>query len=97
MEFEAGEDYLVIRGRSEAARGRVEVRLTRESSALWALEVRNPSTSAYDLVYLKNILSLTKVADAVDVKFSTDRPLELVFKSPDGSRVRFLLAPTAAE
>ena len=94
IEFEAGEDYLVMRGRAEGRRG-VEVRLTRESSALWDLEVRNPSTSTYDLAYLKNVLSLTKVADAVDIMFSTDRPLEMVFKSAEGSRVAFLLAPTA--
>jgi len=94
MEFEAGEDYLVMRGKAEGRRG-VEVRLTRDSAALWALEVKNPAASAYDLAYLNNVLSLTKVAEAVDVKFSSDRPLELVFKSVEGSRVRFLLAPTA--
>ncbi|GAB6148243.1 DNA polymerase sliding clamp [Stetteria hydrogenophila] len=94
IEFEAGEDYLVMRGRAEGRRG-VEVRLTRDSAALLGLEVKAPSTSAYDLSYINNVLSLTKVAEAVDVKFSTDKPLEMVFKSVEGSTVRFLLAPTA--
>ncbi len=93
---EAEDDTLKFKARGEGARS-VEVRLTSESSSLLYLDVHNPAASAYDLQYLKNALSLAKVAEAVDVKFSSDKPLELVFKSPEGSRVRLFLAPTALE
>jgi len=92
--FEAEEGELRIKGYSEG-RTRVEMRLREGSPALVFLEVRNPSTSAYDVSHLKNVLGLTKVAAAVDLKFSSDKPLEMVFKSTEGSRVRFLLAPTS--
>ena len=64
------------------------------SSALLYLEIRKPSVSVYDVSYIKNVLNLTKIAESVEIRFSSERPLELVFKSPDGSRVRYLLAPS---
>ncbi len=92
-EFEATEEFLAIRGVGEA-RSRVEARLTRETPALLSLEVNNPSLSRYDISYLKKVLNLTNIAESVDIRFSSDKPLEIVFKSPDGSNVRFLLAPS---
>ncbi len=93
-EFEAGEGVLTIRAKGEG-RARVETILREgQSTALLFLEVRQPSKSAYDVSYLKNVLNLTKIAESVDIKFSSERPLELVFKSPEGSRVRYLLAPS---
>jgi len=94
--IEAEDGALAFKARGEGARS-LEVRLTTGMSSLLYLNVRNPATSAYDLQYLKNVLNLTKIAEAVDVKFSSDKPLELVFKSPEGSRVRLFLAPTAVE
>ncbi|MCE4601408.1 MAG: DNA polymerase sliding clamp [Desulfurococcales archaeon] len=96
VEFEAEEGKLVIRAKAET-RARVEAVLQEGvSSALLFLEVRKPSVSVYEVSYLKNVLNLTKIAEAVDIKFSSERPLEMVFKSPDGSRVRYLLAPSIA-
>jgi len=94
--IEADDDTFKFKSQGEGAR-RVEVILTSESSSLLYLNVVKPSSSAYDIAYLKNVLNLAKVADAVDIKFSTDRPLEMVFKSPEGSKVRLLLAPTVLE
>ncbi|MEB3816805.1 MAG: DNA polymerase sliding clamp [Desulfurococcales archaeon] len=94
--IEAEDDTLKFKARGEGTRS-VEVRLTTESASLLYLNISNPATSAYDLQYLKNTLSIAKVAEAVDVKFSSDKPLEMVFKSPEGSRVRLFLAPVALE
>jgi proliferating cell nuclear antigen len=94
VEFEATEERLVIRAKGEG-RSRAETIFTTDSVALTYLDVKEPSSSAYDVQYLKNVLNLTKIAESVDIKFSTDKPLELVFKSPEGSRVRYLLAPAA--
>lgn len=93
VEFEADEDRLAIRGRGEG-KSRAEAVLTRESTALIDLQVREPAASSYDIQYLKNVVGLTGIAEAVEVKFSSEKPLELVFRSPEGSRVRYLLAPS---
>ena len=92
--IEAEEGEIRFKGYVEG-RSKMEMRLKEGSPALIYLEVRNPTTSAYDIAHLKNVLNLTKVAAAVDLKFSSDRPLELVFKSTEGSKVRYLLAPTS--
>jgi len=94
VEFEATEEALIIKARGEGARARTI--FSRDSAALTFLDVKVPSKSAYDLSYLKNVLNLTKIADAVEIRFSTDKPLELVFKTPGPGEltVRYLLAPT---
>jgi proliferating cell nuclear antigen len=95
VEIEADENQIVLRSTGEAG-PKVTLRLTRESSALINLEARNPSRAKYDVSYLENTLDLCKVAESVELMFSTDKPLELNFKSPDGSTVRYILAPSAA-
>jgi proliferating cell nuclear antigen len=94
VEIEADENQIVLRSTGEAG-PKVTLRLTRESSALINLEARNPSRAKYDVSYLENTLNLCKVAESVELMFSTDKPLELNFKSPDGSAVRYILAPSA--
>jgi proliferating cell nuclear antigen len=94
VEVEADENQIVLRSMGEAG-PKVTLRLTRESSALINLEARNPSRAKYDVSYLENTLNLCKVAESVELMFSTDKPLELNFKSPDGSTVRYILAPSA--
>jgi proliferating cell nuclear antigen len=94
VEIEADENQIVLRSTGEAG-PKVTLRLTRESSALINLEARNPSRAKYDVSYLENTLNLCKVAESVELMFSTDKPLELNFKSPDGSTVRYILAPSA--
>jgi proliferating cell nuclear antigen len=94
VEIEADENQIVLRSTGEAG-PKVTLRLTRESSALINLEARNPSRAKYDVSYLENTLDLCEVAESVELMFSTDEPLELNFKSPDGSTVRYILAPSA--
>jgi proliferating cell nuclear antigen len=93
VEFEATEDSLIIRAKGGG--GRAQTIFSRDSAALTYLEVKNPARSAYDVAYIKSVLNLTKIADSVDIKFSTDKPLELVFKAPmpGEARVRYLVAP----
>jgi proliferating cell nuclear antigen len=94
VEFEATEEFFAIRGVGEA-RSRMEARLTPDMPALLSLEVTSPATSRYDIGYLKKVLNLTKIAESIDIGFSSDKPLEIVFKSPDGSKVRYILAPAS--
>lgn len=95
IELEAPDmDTLIIRAVGPGTEG-AETKLTRASTALIELEVDEPSKAVYDLTFLKNILSLTKVSDTIDLMFSTDAPLYLKFKIIAGGEVEYLLAPQA--
>lgn len=92
VEFQAeSEEELIIRG--VGGESVAETRISSESGALISLKVEEPSKSSYAIEHLKAVLALTKVADTVDVEFSSGMPLKLSFNlSPEG-RVDFLLAP----
>jgi len=72
-----------------------ESKIKSDSPAVVEYEVKEPSKSSYSVDYLKNILSLTKVADAVIIEFSSEMPLRLQFRLPAGGEVTYLLAPKA--
>jgi len=93
VEIDADESQIVIRSGGETG-PKVTLKLTRESSALIDLEAKTPSKARYDITYLESTLNLTKIAESIELMFSTDKPLELNFKSPDGSMVRYILAPS---
>ncbi|MEB3758402.1 MAG: DNA polymerase sliding clamp [Desulfurococcales archaeon] len=98
MELEAleseGNPRLTIRAFTEdPTMGKMESHLTPESAAVISLEVRENANAKYDLAFIKAILNLTRIADSVELKFSDERPLELVFKTADDSRVRYITAP----
>jgi len=93
VEFEAPDDTVfIIRGVGAA---RTETKIPSDSPAVVEYEVKEASKSQYSIDYLKNILSLTKVADTVVLEFSSDMPLRLQFKLPAGGEVTYLLAPKA--
>lgn len=93
VEIEAEENNITLRSTGEAG-SKVSLTLTRDSAALINLNVRSPAKAKYDISYIRKVLNLTKVADTIDIGFSTDKPLELIFKSPDGSTVRYIIAPS---
>ncbi len=95
VEIEASEDNIVFKSQRETG-ARVSLKLTRDTSALIDLNVRTPSKAAFDISYLKNVIRLARIADTVDVKFSAEKPLELNFRSPDGSIIRYIVAPSAS-
>ncbi len=92
VEFEARDDELIIRGigTTESA-----TKLMAGMAAVTELEVLEPSKARYDISYLKHILSLTKIAENVTIKFSEDAPLYLKFEIAAGGEVEYLLAPQA--
>lgn len=93
VELRASEEQLVISSVTED-KSRATARFTRETSALLNLEVEEESASKYDVSYISRVAGIARVADTVELGFSTEKPLELKMKSPDGSLVRYLLAPT---
>lgn len=95
IEIEADEDNIVFKSQRETG-SKVSLKLTRDTSTLIDLNVKTPSKAAFDISYLKNVIKLARIADTVDVKFSTEKPLELNFRSPDGSIIRYIVAPSAS-
>jgi len=92
VEFSAEtEDELIIKGKGETSE--TETRISKESGALISLEVKEPSKSTYAIEHIKNIVSLTKVADTVEVSFSTRMPLKLAFTILGEGKVTYFLAP----
>ena len=86
-------DTLLIKsGEGETA---AVTKLTRASTALIELEVDEPAKGAYDVTFLKNVISLTKVSDMIDFMLGNDTPLYLKFSIIAGGEVEYLLAPQA--
>ncbi len=93
LEIDApSEDMLILRGKGATV---TETRLTRDAPALIDLRVKAPSRSPYSIEYLKHVLALTKIAETVMLRFSTDMPLYMEFALTGEGRVKYLLAPKA--
>ncbi|MET1127934.1 MAG: DNA polymerase sliding clamp [Thermoproteota archaeon] len=94
VELEApAEDLLIVRGVGPAV---AEAKISADSPAVVEFSVKEPSKAAYSLDYLKNVISLTKVADTITLEFSQDMPLRLVFQLPVGGTVTYMQAPKAS-
>jgi len=92
LEIEAeNEEELIFRGKG--AESVTETRVSSESGALIGMTVKSPSRSLYAIEHLKSIVSLTKVADTVELEFSSEMPLRLSFSLPGEGKVEYLLAP----
>ncbi|MFP3228104.1 MAG: hypothetical protein RXQ71_04850 [Caldisphaera sp.] len=92
VELVADENSFKVRAKTEGPRA--EVNLTKGSTSLIELETKGKSVSSYDVNYLKNVLNLAKIAETVEIRFSSEKPIELIFNAPDKSKIRYLLAPT---
>ncbi len=93
VELEADENSFKVRAKGEGPKA--EVNLNKGSSSLIELESKEKSISLYDVNFLKSVLNLAKIAETVEIRFSSDKPIELIFNAPDKSKIRYLLAPTS--
>jgi proliferating cell nuclear antigen len=94
IELEVNEDKFIIRSQGEGPKA--EASFIKGSGSLVDLEVKRNSTSRYDINYLRSVLNLAKVAETVEISFSSDKPIQLIFNAPDKSRIRYLLAPSSS-
>ena len=91
LEVEAPDtEKLVLRGKGV---GLAEAKFPLGSPALLELEVKEPGKAAYSIEYLKHVLALTKIADTVQLEFSSAMPIKLQFNLPGEGKVIYLLAP----
>ena len=81
----------------EASTKRGLARLTRSSGALIDLRVNRPSSCSYEISYIEKILSMARLASQLQVSFSNDSPLRLVFPLVMGGTASFYLAPQVGQ
>lgn len=84
------EDLLEI---YEASSKRGAARLSRSSGSLIDLRVDKPSSCSYEVSYIEKALSLAKLASQLQLSFSSDAPIRMVFPLVMGGTATFYLAP----
>lgn len=89
IEVPSGEE-LIFRGKGA---GFTETKITSGSPALLELEVKEASKSAYSVEYLKHVAALMKIADTIQLEYSSQMPIRLQFNLPGEGKVVYLLAP----
>lgn len=87
-----GEERLVISATGET---KYEMTLTKASGSVVEAEAKKEAKSTYNIEYLINILSLTKLTDSVKVEFSSNMPIKIGFDLTGGGTLVYLLAPSA--
>ncbi|MEM0046796.1 MAG: proliferating cell nuclear antigen (pcna) [Fervidicoccaceae archaeon] len=90
--FEATEDGKLLIYSEE--RGKYRTEITKDSSSVLELTVKERAKSSYDILYLSNILSLTKVSDSLSLEFSSQAPLKMEFEVMGKGKIVYFLAPT---
>ena len=86
----ANEEKVIVKGEGE---NKVEVEFSKETGSINEMEFNKECSSAYDVDYLNDILSLTKLSDYVKVAFAEQKPMQLEFSMEGGGKVTYLLAP----
>jgi len=90
--FETSKDKLSLKASGD--RGSVSIDVENGSDELLALEVEKPSTAAFSLSYLSEMVkAASNMSDIVTVEFSRDKPLRLSFELPNQGKLQYYLAP----
>jgi len=72
---------LTLDAESDVSSARIE--FSRACDAMIDLEAKEPTKAVYDVGYLAKLLKVgTALADVVEVRLATDKPLRLEFKLP---------------
>ena len=91
LRFKATEDEFVVQSSGEL--GEAEIVFTRESGSLLEAEVEGEQMASYTLEYFSDLLSAARVADTINIRFSTDMPALIEHELPQGAKFSFLIAP----
>jgi proliferating cell nuclear antigen len=68
-------------------------RLSRSSGSLIDLKLSKPSSCSYEVEYIEKALSLANLASQLQLSFSNDTPLKMIFPLAMGGTATFYLAP----
>ncbi|MCX8204279.1 MAG: proliferating cell nuclear antigen (pcna) [Candidatus Nezhaarchaeota archaeon] len=95
VKIQATTDELTFYALSD--RGESSTTFSRDGGALLELNVREPSRATYSLSYLTDMMKAAATADIMELQFSTNMPLTLIFDLPGGGRIQYWLAPRLEE
>ncbi len=87
----ANKDQFVMR--AVGTNSNAELVIDKNSSSLISIETKEDSQAKYSIDYLDRILKATKLSKQIEIKFSTNYPLEIDFVKKDKLKLVFILAP----
>jgi len=78
-------------------KGESSTTFSKDGGALLELNVKEPSRAMYSLSYLTDMMKAAGAADIMELQFSTNIPLTLIFDLPGGGKIQYWLAPRLEE
>jgi len=87
--FVAEKDRLIISSTGDLGKANIELK----SDEFTKIKVEEPQKAKYSIEYLKKMIKASKLVDNVVIKFSTEYPLQLEYRSTDNLELVFILAP----
>jgi len=85
--------FTLIASAEEYGAGRMEVKLGVENTSVIEVEVKSDASSRYELQMLDKTQVPAKIADIMELAIRDRGPIELVFRSSDNTRIRFIGTP----
>jgi len=95
VKIQATQEELTFQASSD--KGESSTTFTKDGGALLELNVKEPSRSMYSLTYLLDMMKAAAAADILELRFSTNIPLTLIFDLPGGGKIQYWLAPRLEE
>lgn len=95
VKIQATPDNLVFYASSD--KGESSTTFSKDGGALLELNVKEPSRAMYSLSYLTDMMKAAGAADIMELQFSTNIPLTLIFDLPGGGKIQYWLAPRLEE
>ncbi|MHA1409188.1 MAG: proliferating cell nuclear antigen (pcna) [Candidatus Odinarchaeia archaeon] len=92
IKFIAEDENLILKATGDT--GEVEIKLNaKEDGAILEFDKEEDSTATYALDYLSDIMKGGAASNIVEIKFSTNMPINVNFPLLDSGRITYYLAP----
>ena len=91
IKFIIKEDNLILKAIGDT--GEVEINLNKNSEAVLELSKQEDSTATYALDYLSDIMKGSSASNLVEIKYSTNMPININFPLLNNGRITYYLAP----
>ena len=89
--FVAEPDKLVLMAEEDMSNAKIEIK--KDDLTKIKADTQDKIRAKYSIEYLKKMISGSKLADTVQIRFNKDYPLKLDFKEVDKVMLSFILAP----
>ncbi|MCE4617325.1 MAG: hypothetical protein F7C32_01920 [Desulfurococcales archaeon] len=94
LAIEAREDQFTLTASAEEyGAGKMQVKLGLENTSVIEVEIKNDASSRYELQMLDKTQTPAKIADIMELAIKDRGPIELVFRSSDNTKIRFIGTP----